>query len=113
MKKHQFTIQSIISICLVLSACASTKTTKFKKGMTDKQCFEILEKYIYQPDITKDDIETIHSIPFPWNSDFNLMPCAKPKQKDFTGRITNDTDKKVTFSFGLDSLNENAPNRLR
>lgn len=109
MKKSRFTILSIITICLGLSACASTKTSNFKKDMTDKQCFEVLQKYMYQPVITKDDIETIHNIPFPWNSDFALMPCVKPKQKDFTGSITNDTDKKVTFSFGLDSLNENAP----
>ena len=109
MKKYQFTTLSIISFCLILSACASTKTSKFNKDMTDKQCFEVLQKYMYQPVITKDDIETIHNIPFPWNSDFSLMPCAKPKQIDFTGSITNDTDKKVTFSFGLNCFNESAP----
>ena len=99
----------------LLVGCASTSvsnsTTKNNQWDGEKyspeEVIEEINSFLQKPIITKADIEHLYSIkfvcydlPHVTHIDPNDIQYLKTKRTDYTGRIINKTDKKVTFLIG-------------
>ena len=124
MKKITFTA-ILILLAGMFVGCASTpmkststKHVQAKKYSSEDEIFTEIYSVLEKPVITQDDIDIIWHLPFGvlttdrggiWNypsSDLtidinpdNFVPI-ETKRTDYTGRITNKTDKKITFLIG-------------
>ena len=123
MKKIAFTAILILMAGMFVG-CASTsmKSTstniQTKKYSSEEEIFKEIYSILEKPVITQDDIDIIWHLPFgPHESKSGIMnyyesvnPPVKinpdnfvpieTKRTDYTGRITNKTDKKITFLIG-------------
>ena len=97
--------------------CASTSVQTKEKNLenskrteifcSEQEALEEIHSFLMKPAITKEDIERLHSLQFvcydlPYVTRINLddIQYLKTKRTDYTGRIINKTDKKVTFLIG-------------
>ena len=99
----------------IFTGCASTSvsnsTTKNNQWDGEKyspeEVIEEINSFLRKPVITKADIEHLNSIkfvcydlPHVTHIDPNGIQYLETKRTDYTGRIINKTDKKVTFLIG-------------
>ncbi|MCR5062329.1 MAG: hypothetical protein K6A89_03515 [Treponema sp.] len=122
MKKIFYTAILILLAGLFIG-CASTsanngatKNVKTKKVSSEKEVFAEIYSLLEKPVITKEDIDYMWHLPFgfgiiEYNGRKNFDPPGvmidpyhftpiETARTDYTGRITNKTDKKVTFLIG-------------
>lgn len=122
MKKIFLTV-TVILVAGILTGCTSTPTrnssmkkTQTKEYSSEKEIFDELYIFLDKPVITEEDIDYIWHLPFGFRlteydgrTNFNQRGVEinpyhftpiETTRTDYTGRIINKTDKKVTFLIG-------------
>ena len=127
--KKMFLAVTAILMAGMFVGCASTPTktsstnkTQKKKYSSEKEIFDELYSFLDKPVITEEDIDYIWHLPFGFSfteydgrTNFNQRGVeidpyhftpVETRRTDYTGRITNKTDKKVTFLIGNGNCGE-------
>jgi len=122
MKKIFLTV-TVILVAGILTGCTSTPTrnssmkkTQTKEYSSEKEIFDEIYSFLDKPVITEEDIDYIWHLPFGFRlteydgrtnfdgSGVRIDPHhftpIETTRTDYTGRIINKTDKKVTFLIG-------------
>ena len=122
--KKTFLAINVVLIALIFVGCASTpakRTSSYGPETTDpakeKEFFETIHSILERPVLTRGDLLEISNLPFGNTlseerrktevNPYNYIPYEiKTTRTDYTGRITNKSDKKVTFLIGNGNCGE-------
>ena len=122
--KKIFLIAIAILTIETLVGCASTpakRTPSYGPETTDpakeKEWFETIHSILEKQELSQDDLDQIAKLPFGNTlsedrrktevNPYNYIPYEiKTTRTDYTGRITNKSDKKVTFMIGNGNCGE-------